>query len=195
MNAFRRSWRAGASITAAALVVLITISLVAGPSKEIAKKQATVEQASDQSPPPLTSKEARRQARTLQTVYESSLHMMHHYYFDDDEGMRIPAKALEDVFAFSDAKTGWKTYWISVNSPPMNVDNKPDTPFEKKAAKALTAGQEEYDHIANGKYYRAGAITLTETCMHCHVPALTGEADQPVVAGLMTIIPIVDEQK
>lgn len=194
MNAFRRSWQAGASIALAAVMVLITIALVAGPPKKSAQKTASDQQAKEQTPQPLTAKEARGQARTLQTVYEASLHMMHHYYFDDDEGMRIPAKALEDVFAFSDEQTGWNTYWISVNSPPMNVDNKPDSPFEKKAAKALTDGQEEYEHIANGKYYRAGAITLTQTCMHCHVPALTGEADQPVVAGLVTTIPIESEK-
>ena len=196
MNNMLLSGRARSSMTLAAVLVLAAISLFAGQPAENSSEEEKRSEApvvNEEPPRRMTVEEARERSRALQLIYEASLHMMHHYYFDDDQRLRIPAKALEDVFKATDAQTGSETHWISVNAPPMNVDNKPDTAFEKKAALELTAGQEEYELVKDGKYYRAGAITLRGTCLHCHVSALSEKVSELPVAAVVTIMPVVEE--
>jgi hypothetical protein len=65
----------------------------------------------------------------------------------------------------------------------MNIDHSPQDDFEKNAAKALSAGQEEYERAEDGVYRRAGVIRLTSECLKCHLPSRTSTRER--AAGLI----------
>jgi hypothetical protein len=140
----------------------------------------------------LAVEEARAQAKLLQTTYEATLHVIHRHYFDAEEKETIPAKALEDVFRLADEGTGRSTRWISVSTPAMNVDHKPQPGFEEAAAEALKSGQKEFESVEAGVYHRAGSIRLFASCLRCHESGLTKQITKERVAGFVTSFPIRD---
>lgn len=117
--------------------------------------------------------EARLRAQLLHETIHGALQVMHRDFFKEDERHRIPSSSLEDVF--KELERGWqvKVRWLSVNAKAMNIDHEPKDAFERKAAKAITEGEESHD-ARDGKLYRfAGAITLGNECLKCHVPDRT----------------------
>lgn len=134
--------------------------------------------------------QARAQARILRASYESTLEAIHRYYFDQNEKLRIPAKSMEDVFRDLDKKLGTETRWISVSTPAMNIDNEPETDFEKQAAEVLSGGKKEHELLENGTLHYAGTIALRAGCLRCHLSALAETVDRQPVAGFVISIPL-----
>lgn len=112
---------------------------------------------------------ARDRAKLAHDIYSTTLDVIHHRYFRGDRAV-IPAKALEDVFPRVDREHHLKARWFAVNAKAMSVDHEPQDEFEKQAAKAIAAGNSEYEQIADGVYRRAGSISLmNKGCLGCHL--------------------------
>ena len=132
--------------------------------------------------------EARDRARILHETIHGALQVVHRDFFDEDAVRTLPSQSLEDVFLELERSFGVSIRWISVNAKAMNVDHEPRDEFEKKAAKALAAGKQEYesyeagDADVPGEYRHAGKIRLASQCLKCHVPNRTSTEDR--LAGL-----------
>jgi hypothetical protein len=140
----------------------------------------------------VTVAEARERAKLLHEVYQSTLDAVHHHYFRSDRPV-LPARALEDVFADVDKRTGVKARWFAVNTQAMSVHHEPDTAFEKKAAAELTAGKSESEQVEKGVYSRAAAIPLGAGCVGCHTRMSGAPVKSPRFAGLVISIPVNDK--
>ncbi|MDP7016942.1 MAG: hypothetical protein QGG36_14150 [Pirellulaceae bacterium] len=134
--------------------------------------------------------EARARAKLLHTTYESTLIAVHRAYFEEGKRQTIPARVLEGVFFWVDQDHKSKTRWISVNTDAMNVDHEPKSDIEKKAAKALAAGADQFELVEDGVYHRAGAITLVAGCLRCHESSLSQNRKRRRVAGLVISMPV-----
>jgi len=140
--------------------------------------------------PPLTLEEARGRAKLLHATYESTLIAVHRAYFTEGNRQPVPARVLEGVFYWMDQENKTNTHWISVNTEAMNLDHQPESDIEKKAAKVLASGEEQFELIEDGVYHHAGAITLVASCLRCHEPNLFQKQKRKRVAGLVISIPI-----
>lgn len=138
----------------------------------------------------LTVEEARRQAALLHKALHSTLQVVHDRYYRADQGLPIPADTLKDVFADLEQDDDIRLRWLVVEGQAMNVDHKPRTAFENEAVLALKSGKRAYEQTANGIYRRAGAITLGNHCLKCHVPDRKNTKDR--TAGLVIAIPVVE---
>lgn len=136
--------------------------------------------------------EARERAKLLHDVYSATLDSMHHHFFRRDRAV-LPARAMEDVFAAVDKKSGVGSRWIAVNTPAMSINHEPESEFEKKAASELAAGKGEYEQAEKGVYRRAGAIPLAPGCVGCHTKFGAATDTKPRFAGLVISIPVKDE--
>ena len=134
--------------------------------------------------------EARRRAVLLHDTYISTLRTVHRVYFDEETRDTVPARALEEVFRQNDQETGSQTRWISVNTPAMNVDHKPQPGFEKDAARVLATGRHDVERVENGIYHRAGAVLLSANCTKCHLSGLRPQQRIRSVAALVISIPV-----
>ena len=132
--------------------------------------------------------EARRQAEILHKSMNSTLRVIHDRYYRADEGLPIPAAALKEVFIELEQEHQVSLRWLAVEGQAMNIDHKPQTPFENEAVTALNSGKREYEQTSKGVYRRAGVITLTNQCLKCHVPDRKNTKDRS--AGLIIAIPI-----
>ncbi|WZP00424.1 DUF3365 domain-containing protein [Isosphaeraceae bacterium EP7] len=135
-----------------------------------------------------TLEEARRQSAVLHTAMHTTLQAVHHRYYREDEGLQIPAATLKEVFADLENEHQVTLRWLVVEGQAMNSDHKARSSFEKDAVAALKAGKKEFERAENGVYRRAGAITLTNLCLKCHVPDRKSTKDR--TAGLIISIPI-----
>lgn len=135
-----------------------------------------------------TESEARQRAQLLHETMHATLQIVHHEYYREDEGLTIPAATLNRVFREVATRQGVELRWLAVQGEPMNTDHKARNEFERKAAAALAAGQEEYESSAGGTYRRAATITLTSECLKCHAPSRT--SNKPLAAGLIISMPI-----
>ena len=141
----------------------------------------------------LTVSAAKERAKLLHNVYSATLDTLHHHYFHANKSV-LPARAMEDIFETLDEESKIKANWISVNTNAMSVHHEPDTDFEKKAARALSRGSEDYERIENGYYYRAGPIALGAGCVSCHTGFFSGQSKTPRMAGLVIGIPVETEE-
>ncbi|QDU39485.1 hypothetical protein Mal4_38300 [Maioricimonas rarisocia] len=132
--------------------------------------------------------EARRQARLLHETIHSTLQRVHHEFYREDEGLPIPAAVIEDTFDDLEETQQVKLRWLVVEGQAMNTDHVAQNEFEKAAVKALESGREEYEWIEGNMYRRAGAISLTNACLKCHVP--DRKTTENRTAGLIVGIPI-----
>ena len=137
---------------------------------------------------PTTVAEARARARILHETVHGALQVMHRDFFREDEGLIIPSHSLEDVFRELARSQHVKLRWLVVNADAMNIDNKPKTEFEKRAAKALASGEQAYESITQDSYSYAGTIRLSSQCLKCHVPRRTSTEDR--AAGLVILVPL-----
>lgn len=131
---------------------------------------------------------ARRQAEALHEAMHATLRIVHHQYFREDEGLAIPAEILKGVFNEVEEHQGIKLRWLVVDGQAMNTDHKPQDAFETAAVRALKKGAVAHEAVADGVYRRAGAITLSNECLKCHVPRRSSNDDQ--TAGLLISIPL-----
>lgn len=132
--------------------------------------------------------EARGQAEILHRAMHSTLQVVHHRYYREDEGLPIPAAILTDVFDELEKEQRIKLRWLAVEGKAMNSDHQPQDRFEDAAVEALKLGKQNYERVEKGIYRRAGAITLTNQCLKCHVP--NRKSTENRTAGLIIAIPI-----
>lgn len=135
---------------------------------------------------------ARDRAKVLHGVYAATLEVMHDRYFHDEKAI-VPARALEDVFAELSRQSKVEARWISVNTKPMGVRHEPKGEFELLAAKAIAAGQDEFQRVENGRYYRAAPIPLSDGCVACHTGFFAAQPKTPRFAGLVISVPVKDK--
>lgn len=135
---------------------------------------------------------ARDRARLLHEVYTSTLDAMHHHFFRRERAV-LPARAMDDVFADVDRRTGVRTRWIAVNTPAMSIDHEPGSAFEKKASAALAAGRAELEATEPGLYYRATPVPLGAGCVGCHTKFGSPADKTPRLAGLVVTVPVTAE--
>lgn len=180
---------------AAMLVVILSImslTAVMGDERAVSKQNPVAPAVGETAETPRpSSPEARRQAELLHTTIHSTLQAVHHGYYRVDEGLPIPAAVLKDVFAELEKEHHVKLRWLVVEGQPMNTDHKAKGPFEDEAVLALKGGKREFERVEDGVYRRAGAITLTNQCLKCHVPDRKSTANR--TAGLIISIPIKHE--
>ncbi len=132
--------------------------------------------------------EARQQAKLLHETVHGMLQVVHRDFFDEEESLKIPSASFEDVFEELEQSHGVSLRWMSVNTKAMNVDNEPETDFEKDAAKALISGKKEYE-ASNGETFQyVGTVRLSSRCLKCHVPRRSNNKDR--AAGLVISIPL-----
>ena len=132
--------------------------------------------------------EARLRAKLLHETIHGSLQVMHRDFFKEGERLPIPSESLEDVFSEL-----WKTWkvevkWIAVTAQAMNVDHRARTDFEKQAVKTISDGGEMAEAVDGPTYRYAGAITLGNRCLKCHVPDRSSLEDRK--AALVISMPL-----
>ncbi len=158
----------------------LTFAMGEGPPHDPAKKPGEAER-----PSPAA---ARLQAESLHTAIHATLQIVHHRYYREDEGLPIPAAILKDVFGELEEERRVKLRWLVVEGRAMNSDHKPRGQFEEDAVKALKSGKKSFERVEGGTYRRAGAVTLSNLCLKCHVPDRTSTEDR--TAGLIISIPV-----
>lgn len=132
---------------------------------------------------------ARERAKLTHNIYSATLDVIHHRYFRDDRSS-IPARVMEDVFSEIARRENIKANWIAVNAKAMSIDHRPQNDFEKQAAKAIAAGQREYELVENGVYRRAEGISLMNRgCLGCHL-GFGASGTTKRFAGLVITIPV-----
>lgn len=144
-------------------------------------------------PSRLTVDEAREKARLVHNIYTSTLDMLHHRYFNNDRAT-VPARALHDVFSSIERQERIAAGWIAVNTQAMSIDHRPQTEFEKSAARALRTGRREFELVDGDVYRRAGVIPLHGECLRCH-DALGRDFKPGRVAGLIIAVPLRDVEE
>ena len=159
--------------------------------KEANQKTPEEEQADKQrieANAPATVDEARARARLLHETIRGALQVMHRDFFGTGEDdLNLPSQSLDDVFLAIADIWGVEIQWLGVNAT-KSVSHEPDDDFEKAAAKALAAGDEEYDAVERGKFRYVGTIQIRNECLKCHVPNRTSLEDR--VGGLAFTIPL-----
>ena len=171
------SSRSGLGVFAVAVGAVVSVSAGPPPSEKPADRIPVAE--------------ARERAKLVHEIHAATLESMHHHFFRRERAV-LPARALDDVFAEVEHKTGVKTRWIAVNTPAMSHDHEPKTAFERAAAAELAAGKPSFDKVEDGLYRRAAAIPLGPGCVGCHTRLGAPPTKLPRVAGLVIEIPVRD---
>ncbi|MEZ6125615.1 MAG: DUF3365 domain-containing protein [Planctomycetaceae bacterium] len=171
-----------------AILFALTAAVVADDQLAPSAEPAVVE-----STEPQSAAEAQRQAILLHRTYLATLLAVHREYFHEDDRSRLPARVFEDVFQEIDQQTGGTTRWISVNTPPMNVDHLPRPGFEQQAAEALTNGQAAFEQFENSVFRRAAPVPFSAACSKCHQSAL-GQRRSGRMAALVISLPVQQPQ-
>lgn len=121
---------------------------------------------------PTTEAEALGRARWLHEAIHGSLQVMHRDFFgdgDEDIGLSLPSQSLEDVFKEMSRSWSVEIRWLGVNAT-HNDDHLPINRFEEEAVEAFLEGKTEYSKTQDNQLRYAGAITLHNQCLKCHVP-------------------------
>lgn len=169
-----------------ACIASLTMGWTDEPTGTPSKSAPTAAAAPAVEPLPLPA--ARRQAEVLHSAMHATLQVVHHEYYQNDKGLRLPAAVLKDVFEEIEQDQHIKLRWLAVEGKAMNSDHEARDEFETEAVKVLKSGQSAYERAEKGVYRRAGAITLTNHCLKCHVPNRRSLEDR--TAGLIISIPI-----
>lgn len=132
--------------------------------------------------------EAQARAKILHEMVRGTLQVMHRDFFDEDNAHAIPSASLEDVFHELRRAYDVEMKWLIVNTDVVNVDHKPETKFEKVAAKQLADGKPFVEQVTADRYQFAGPIRLGSQCLKCHVKRRTSNEDR--TAGLVITMPV-----
>lgn len=179
-----RSTAAAATFLLAAVAVLPLATTVGEERSFSAAVPANLPTFDDHAPQPLSA--IRRQARLLHEAIHGSLQVMHRDFFRAGQTIKIPSHSLEDVFKELEKTQGVGLRWISVNTKAMNIDNEPQTPFEKDAAQQLKAGEPLFEQLDAEQYQFAAPIRLSATCLSCHVSGRSDNADRMAALVITT---------
>ncbi|WP_437228892.1 c-type heme family protein [Planctomicrobium sp. SH661] len=140
---------------------------------------------------PRTREQAAQEASVLHDVMHATLQLVHHRYYREDEGLAIPAATLDEVFEDIEKEHGVQLRWLVVDGQAMNSDHLPQNDSERVAVQALRSGKKLHEWTEGGSYHRAGAITLTNLCLKCHVPDRKSVENR--TAGLIVTLPLKQE--
>lgn len=132
--------------------------------------------------------QAALEADVLHDVLHDTLQIVHHRYYKEDEGLELPAGTMREVFADIEQEHQVKLRWLVVEGQAMNSDHVARDDFERAAVQALVSGKKKHETIDEGYYRRAGAITLSNVCLKCHVPDRRSTENR--IAGLLISIPV-----
>lgn len=114
--------------------------------------------------------EAIIRARLLHAAFDGALRVMHRDFFRKGDSKAIPSESLKDVFKTMADEQGVTIRWLASAETVMNVDNKPEDDFQKRALKAITGGEKEVSAVEKEMFRYAGVIVLQNQCLKCHVP-------------------------
>ncbi len=177
-----------------ALAVALVVSLATAPGRLAVSGESETKTPSGQQAAPtestglVTLDEARGQARLLHETIHATLQVVHRQYYREDEGIPLPASTLETVFDELQASRNIKLHWLAVDAQPMSVDHKPRNEFEKNAVAALKAGKTSFELAEHDVFRHAGAITLSNQCLKCHLPTRTSTKAR--TAALVITMPL-----
>ena len=168
------------------------LSLASAADDEEAEAKTAEEELADkqriEASAPGTVDEARTRARLLHETIRGALQVMHRDFFGNGEDdLNLPSQSLDDVFLALAELWGVEIQWLGVNAT-KGASHEPDDDFEKAAARALAAGEPEYEAVERGKYRFVGTIRIRNQCLKCHVPNRTSLEDR--VGGLAIQIPL-----
>jgi len=135
-----------------------------------------------------TPEQAVLEATFLQDAMHAMLQITHHRYYKEDEGLELPAATMAEVFKDLEEEHQLKLRWLVVEGQAMNSDHLAQDDFERAAVQSLLAGKKVHESLENGYYRRAGAITLSNVCLKCHVPDRRDTRNR--TAGLVISIPV-----
>lgn len=180
----------GIGIAALVAMALGTCGVRGAPREDASASSPTTAENVTRRPLP-NAVEAERQAAILHDAMHATLQVVHHRFYREDEGLPLPASALKEIFAEIEQEQQIKLRWLAVEGLAMNADHKPQDAFEREAFAALQRGEQAYDRAENGIYRRAGAITLTNHCLKCHVPDRKSTKNR--TAGLIITIPVASD--
>ncbi len=152
------------ALVAASAVLLLSGSVPAGEEKRPTREAPTP----GSTPPPVA--EATVRARLLHAAFSGSLQVMHRDFFRKGNGKAIPSESLRDVFKSLGDEHGVTLRWLATSETVMNRDNLATDAFGKQALQSITGGEKEFSAVENGTLRFAGAITLQNECLKCHVP-------------------------
>lgn len=135
---------------------------------------------------------ARARAKLTHTICCAMLDVIHDNYFRHERSV-VPSVAMEDAFPTINELENISLRWVTVNGKTMNVDHDPKTDFEKNAAKAISAGKNDFETVEKGIYRRGKGISLMNNgCLTCHLGfGSSGKIDR--FSGLIVSIPIIEE--
>jgi hypothetical protein len=137
---------------------------------------------------PLPVSEARARARLLHVTLDGALQVIHRDFFRRNGTKIIPSRSLEDVFKVLEKDSSIAVRWLAEEGTVMNADHKPRNEFERKAMKAIAAGDREFESAEKGIFHFAGSITLQNECLKCHVPDRTSLEERS--AALVISVPL-----
>jgi hypothetical protein len=182
------------SLAVAGAVVVLAVAYridAATPEDSNESTAAIVETTPAEADRRVTLDEARGQAELLHETLHATLQVVHRRYYREDEGLPIPSRSLESVFAKLSRQRDIEFHWLAVNAQAMSIDHEPQDEFEHNAVKALRRGEESFEQVEEDVYRRAGAITLFSQCLKCHAPNRMSTSDR--LAGLVISIPYKSE--
>lgn len=180
------------AMTAICTGLFLCCVLLAGGQIDAEERTTDKNSASSAAQLPQTVEEARARARLLHETIHGTLQVVHRDFFEE-ESRSIPSHSLEDVFSELERSHQVHVRWLAVNAKAMNVDNEPQTDFEKEAVKALSSGQERFEAVSPERYQFVGAIRLSSQCLKCHLPARSSNAAR--TAGLVVTMPLRQQSK
>ena len=115
-------------------------------------------------------REARLRSQLLHETIHGSLQVMHRDFFREGDRLRIPSSSLEDVFRELHRSWNVRVAWMAVNAKAMNIDHRPEGEFQQFAAKEIGGGKEMAEQVDGDTYRYAGAVSLGNECLKCHLP-------------------------
>ena len=131
---------------------------------------------------------ARDRAKVMHNIYAATLRMLHDRYFHRNKAV-LPARAMQDVFDDIERQSSVEARWISASLKPMSIDHRPESDFEKRAAKEIAAGTPQIEVVEEGYYRSAIAIPLTGGCLGCHEGVFQNNGRKKF-AGLVISMPL-----
>ncbi len=160
------------------MLVLASLASSAEPEppsvKEISPSPAgEKEKASSPSPTalaPIGKDEAIARGRLLHLALHGALQVMHRDFFRRGESKTIPSESLVDVFKEMENDFSVALRWLAPDETIMNEDHAPQDDFDRRALKALAAGEKEFVSEEKGMLRFAGPVVLHNDCLKCHVP-------------------------
>lgn len=180
------SWLIPSCLAAGAVCLLgVMLTFHSAPSASASEQRGGKPDGDDRVPLAV----ARERAALAHLIYSATMDVIHRHYFRKGQPV-LPARAMEDVFAEVAEQSKVEGRWIAVNTKAMSIHHEPKTEFEKQAASAIAAGQEQFELVGKGYYRSARAIPLSEGCVNCHTGMFRSPAKSPSYAGLVISIPI-----